>query len=587
MESDSSTRVHLPTRLEAAVFAVKASLLRLKRSCTDTLQRDVKRWRAGGDATLIYQWSESVSALDGSGGTEQRALVLGKIQNLRVAIRSVHGVQVAAGGVFSFWTQVGRARRRRGYVDGRELREGCIIPAIGGGLCQLSNALYQAALDAGLTIVERHAHSQAVPGSAAQAGRDATVFWNYIDLRFSADAPFRIEAELDAGRLRVRIFKGEPRARSAPQAIAIVPAKADGQSPRSCHSCDETACFRRVNQVTLPGVRSAFLVDALWPEFDAWISATRLPGDHLMLPLDGRARGRAQYAWSTQGFATVTTFPLLALWRALASRRLSAQGAARQASALRFRRRLASACAVALDYRDEHVVVTQELLPYLWELGELQGRSFDVLMTGLPMARLQTVLDEAHARHPHSTTLADFRAPAGLAALEMQALARARSVITPHTQVAAMFANARLLPWAQTAPAARRRGSRIVFPASTLGRKGAYELRDAARELGLTLTLTGPVLEAPDFWDGVAVERIDGAASLDDAAVLVLPAWVESRPARLIAALQRGIAVIATSACGLPPQANLTIVPVGDVAALTDALRPFGRAYGDSLKGRF
>ncbi len=86
--------------------------------------------------------------------------------------------------VFSFWRHVGRPTRGRGFADGRELREGCIVPSVGGGFCQLSNALYAAALDAGCEIVERHAHSRRVPGSMAEAGRDATVFWNYVDLRF-------------------------------------------------------------------------------------------------------------------------------------------------------------------------------------------------------------------------------------------------------------------------------------------------------------------------------------------------------------------------------------------------------------------
>ncbi|WP_426100257.1 VanW family protein [Massilia sp. TSP1-1-2] len=581
MDNQSSTREQLPTRVEAAVFGVKASLLRLKRTLTDALYRDVKRWRAGrgreSHGALVHLWSESVSTLDASGGSERRALVLGKIENLRVALRSIDGVQVPAGGLFSFWAQVGRARRWRGYVPGRELREGCIIAAIGGGLCQLSNALYQAALDAGLTIVERHAHSQVIPGSAAQANRDATVFWNYIDLRFSADEPFRMEAELDAGQLKVRIFKAHARAPVRAAATStIVFAKGAAASARSCHSCGESACFRRVNAPATLALRSVFMVDALWPEFDAWIAATRLPGDCLMLPVDGRARGKAQYGWSTEGFARVATFPLLVLWRAFASRRLATQGAARQASAHRFRRRLAKAYVKTLGYMDEHVVVTQELLPYVWQLGALQGRSFDVLMTGLPMVQLQAVLDEAYGRHPHSKTLADFRAPAGLAELERLALARARTVVTPHAQVAALFANARLLEWAPAAACAPRKGTKIAYPAATLGRKGAYELRAAARELGLTLTLMGPVLEAPGFWDGVAVERSDDARGLDDVAVMVLPAWIASRPGLLLQALASGIAVIATSACGLPPQANLTLVPVGDVAALTDALRPFG-----------
>lgn len=71
----------------------------------------------------------------------ERSLQLGKVQNLRVATALLTGVAIPANQVFSFWRQLGRASRRKGFVEGRELREGCMIPALGGGLCQLSNAL--------------------------------------------------------------------------------------------------------------------------------------------------------------------------------------------------------------------------------------------------------------------------------------------------------------------------------------------------------------------------------------------------------------------------------------------------------------
>ncbi len=80
-----------------------------------------------------------------------------------------------------------------------------MIPAIGGGLCQLSNALYDVALAAGCEIVERHAHSRTVPGSAAAAGRDATVAWNYVDLRFSSPRELRLGVRLDSDDLVVEL----------------------------------------------------------------------------------------------------------------------------------------------------------------------------------------------------------------------------------------------------------------------------------------------------------------------------------------------------------------------------------------------
>ena len=143
---------------------------------------------------------------------EERFLVAGKIQNLRVAAAALDGLELPAGEIFSFWKHVGRTTASRGYVEGRELREGCIIPNIGGGLCQLSNALYDAALKANFEILERHAHTLTIAGSLAELGRDATVFWNYVDLRFRSAVPIRIEAGMTSDHLLIK-FRGEKQRR--------------------------------------------------------------------------------------------------------------------------------------------------------------------------------------------------------------------------------------------------------------------------------------------------------------------------------------------------------------------------------------
>ncbi|MES3026151.1 MAG: VanW family protein [Pseudomonadota bacterium] len=583
----------LPTRREALIFSAKATVHQLLRACKNARNAGLRRWSVPADgAQAGVVCGESVTALRSSDKEELRQLNLGKIENLRVALRAIDGVRVPAGGVFSFWAQLGRPSARRGYVPGRELREGCVIPSIGGGLCQLSNALYQAAVDAGLEIVERQAHSQIVEGSAAQLGRDATVFWNYVDLRFRADLPFSISAQMDGDKLRVAILKAAP-ARGAPAPV-IALARQRAGTPASCETCGQHECFRRADvQQPHKDRRTVVMVDNVWPEFDAWLAANGDGARRLFVPLDGKARGKPQYGWSTDGYARIHTFPVFTLWRALASRRLAHQGAARQRANLRFRQRLAQAYVKSLHYLDEHIVVAQELLPHVWQLGALQGRSFDVLMSALPMQQTQARLDQAFRQHPASTTLADFRAAPALIAAEQAALARARRIITPHHGVAELFRNATLLPW--TAPPAARAaagagrkigfadpgvGRKIVFAGPSVGRKGAYEMRSAARALGLRLGLLGPVLEAPAFWDGVEVELLGRAGDdwLRGAAVVVAPSWVDGRPQQLLQALLAGIPVIATSACGLPPQNNLTLVAAGDISALENALRPYAAA---------
>ena len=88
----------------------------------------------------------------------------GKRHNLALAAPAFDGVVVPADRPLSFWRTLGRITAARGYRAGMELSGGCIVPAIGGGVCLLSNALFEAAVRLGWRIDERHGHSrEAVP----------------------------------------------------------------------------------------------------------------------------------------------------------------------------------------------------------------------------------------------------------------------------------------------------------------------------------------------------------------------------------------------------------------------------------------
>ena len=56
-----------------------------------------------------------------------------------------------------------------------------------------------------MEIVERHSHSAHPEGFFIDDTTDATVFWNYIDLRFRGRRPVRIGAGLTQDRLIVRL----------------------------------------------------------------------------------------------------------------------------------------------------------------------------------------------------------------------------------------------------------------------------------------------------------------------------------------------------------------------------------------------
>ena len=199
----------LPTFFDQVVFQSKATIFRAIRFTRENLSSSgCRRWELLSRVASGTLLAESKSDLwDLSAPHAEQVLQAGKIQNLRIASRALDGCHVPANRTFSFWKQVGWPGSIRGYVRGRELRQGCLIPTVAGGLCQLSNALHDAALKAGFTIEERHAHTQIVPGSLAETGRDATVFWNYVDLRFRAPHSFQIRIELTPDELIVQFWE--------------------------------------------------------------------------------------------------------------------------------------------------------------------------------------------------------------------------------------------------------------------------------------------------------------------------------------------------------------------------------------------
>ena len=379
----------------------------------------------------------------------------------------------------------------------------------------------------------------------------------------------------DSLTVRIRgVVNAEARSSSAPFAETIT---IGTSAPRNCSSCGVEECFRhmpqRIDEIAFG--RTACLVDEYWPEFDRYLCEIEQPHDLLLVPLDGRRFRKAGYAWSTGSFEHFRQSWRVTLHRAYRSRKLAMQGAARQKALLAFNERLARSYASLLPYDVTHLIVMQNLLPWLWRDGHLGGRTFDVLMTALPLSELHERLDRASAMHPESRTLADFRADESLVRMESEALKGARRIITPHSGIARLYeGRAILIDWivpiqASPAKAVDPCRPRIVLPASTVGRKGAYELRSALRGLDIDLTIVGAQHEGDDFWQGLSVERRRDADDwMDGATAMVLPAHVEHRPRRLLEAVARGIPVIASSACGLEHITGVITVPPGDVEAL-------------------
>jgi VanW like protein len=572
----TSTSV-VPSRSANLIFLAKALVLQLIRSWQNIWNPAFRQWssKSISAAADLPVSAESISNLWVDATGAEWVLQAGKIHNLRQAIRHIDGIEIPAGGMFSFWAQVGRPIELRGFTAGRELREGCIIPAVGGGLCQLSNALYDAALKAGLEIVERHAHNQVIPGSLAEIDRDATVFWNYIDLRFRVQTPLRIEATMDDRTLKIRFRSQQTAEAPAKPAVSLPVVTAN-----SCLSCGVESCFRQQQTQVLTG-RTAYLVDDYWPEFDRYLQARRTNRDYLLLPVDGQKIKKANYAWNTHGFGQVAQHRSILALRAAQPilLRIARQGAKYQQLLMSQSRYLAQVYGRSLTVDTTHIVVTQSLLPHLWQGGYLRGRSFEVLMTALPMQKLQARLDLAAGQHPQSLTLNNFRVSPEIAVWEMAALQQAQRIVTPHAELATLWPNkTELLNWVMPITGLRSTTSAtpkpiVVLPSSSLGRKGIYELQAALTGLDIHLIVAGGELEEPGFWQGCEMEYLPSYfQALQRATVVVSPAWVEHQPRRVLQSIAQGIPTIVSTACGLHDIPGVIQVSIGDVAALRKAI---------------
>jgi vancomycin resistance protein VanW len=110
-----------------------------------------------------------------------------QIHNVRLACKSINDFVIMPGRVFSFVQQVGSWTADKGYVQAPVSYDGEMVRSWGGGVCQASTTLYNAALNAGLEIVERHRHHW--PAHYAPPGLDAAVAYRDIDLRIRNDLP--------------------------------------------------------------------------------------------------------------------------------------------------------------------------------------------------------------------------------------------------------------------------------------------------------------------------------------------------------------------------------------------------------------
>ena len=126
--------------------------------------------------------------------------------NLVIACRKLNGKVIMPGETFSYNETLGPRTYAAGYRNGKIYENGQVVDGLGGGICQISSTLYNAALMSDMEIVERRNHQFVT--SYVNAGRDATVVYGSTDFRFknTRTYPVRLIASAKGGVATVSVY---------------------------------------------------------------------------------------------------------------------------------------------------------------------------------------------------------------------------------------------------------------------------------------------------------------------------------------------------------------------------------------------
>ncbi len=132
-----------------------------------------------------------------------------RLINLKITSSRINGTVVKAGKEFSFYETIGEPSSKDGYKEADAYgHNNTIIKVVGGGNCQISTTIYNAVLGVkGLEVTERHEHD--MPVAYIEDGKDATVSYGSLDLKFKNNNDFdiKIYSQVRDNNVTVKIVK--------------------------------------------------------------------------------------------------------------------------------------------------------------------------------------------------------------------------------------------------------------------------------------------------------------------------------------------------------------------------------------------
>jgi vancomycin resistance protein YoaR len=151
-----------------------------------------------------------------------------RIHNVQLVAHLLDGKLIAPGATFSFNRATGARTAAKGFLEAPVIINGELTTGLGGGVCQVSTTVFNAAFVAGLPITERTNHALYI--SHYPQGRDATVDYPDVDLKFRNDTPHWLLLRTFVGSYSLTVtLYGSPTGRKVESTTA--PLVAHGKPP--------------------------------------------------------------------------------------------------------------------------------------------------------------------------------------------------------------------------------------------------------------------------------------------------------------------------------------------------------------------
>lgn len=157
----------------------------------------------------IYSELSKINTILGTYETQFNPKCENRVNNIKVAADITSDIILDKNSEFSFNSYVNNKDIKSKFKSAPVIINGKLQEGIGGGICQVSSTIYNAALYSGLEITTVRNHS--IPSAYISKGRDATVSKGSIDLKFknNFDTPIFIHNEVYEDKIISTIYGNE------------------------------------------------------------------------------------------------------------------------------------------------------------------------------------------------------------------------------------------------------------------------------------------------------------------------------------------------------------------------------------------